>query len=438
MLHPDLRDGWARYLEVAGDDALEDIASFKAAIHREQFPHLFPPPVFEDRFVTEMIEDTRQLLRLLYSLPDRIFDGDYQAWMTFLGLPDSERSLLSDLLSPRTLRLARQFARPDFVVTADGLKLVEVNVSPPLGGLNTHDPYARQFEKSGYQSFLSGQGFTVTAPSMTTLWGDALREVTRTTAGDGRPVMYEAIANPADINSGRHAFEQLVHENGYDYANGLVQDLQIRGDGVFSGDRRIHAIFAMYTWKETREFVDPGVTRALAAADEAGLVDFIAAPAYALFDNKANLELLSSPAYATFFTDDERALIRRYVPETFRVTPATGDSLLAEKDDFVLKPASEYGGRGILFGDQLSEQDWADAVNTVAADGGYVAQRRLAKLWRCSGFDGEGYRDYHVVLGPLVFGDRYGGTFVRWTDVAGRNLLVNVHNGAEAGALLSA
>lgn len=437
MLHPDLDGIWARYLKVAGDDALNDITAFKTAIHRERFPHLFPPPVFEHDFVLDMAAAAQQLLDLLYSLPERVFDGDPQAWMTFQRLPDSERALLTSLLSPRNLRLARQFARPDFLLTTAGPKLVEINVSAPLGGLNTHDPYVRQFRKSGYHDFLASEGFSVAAPDMTAIWGKALKEVTRVATGHGRPVLFEAIANPADINSGRHAFERLVDENGYDYANGLVQDLRIRDDGVFYAGRRIHAIFTMYTWKEAREFVEPGLTRALAAADEAGLVDFIAAPTYALFDNKANLELLSSPHYASFFTDAERRLIRRYVPQTFQVTPATADTLLSGKDDFVLKPTSEYGGQGILFGDQMSAAGWSEAVRTVTASGGYVAQQRLAELWRYTGFDGGAYRDYHVVLGPLMFGGEYGGTLVRWTDVEGNNLLINVRNGAEAGALLS-
>ncbi|HWS35624.1 MAG TPA: hypothetical protein VN408_23150 [Actinoplanes sp.] len=210
MLHPDSASAWARYLEAAGADALEDVTSFKAAIHRERFPHLFPPPIFTHEFAGELATVAQRLLDLLYSLPDRIFGGD------------------------------------------------------------------------------------------------------------------------------------------------------------------------------------------------------------------------------------ERRLIERYVPRTFRITPADVDTLLAAKDDYVLKPTSEYGGRGILFGDQTPVASWTETVRAVAAGGDYVAQRRLAELWRYPGFDGAGHRDYHVVLGPLMFGGAYGGTLVRWTDVEGRNLLINVRNGAEAGALLSA
>ncbi|MEH1097931.1 hypothetical protein [Micromonospora sp. CPCC 205561] len=436
MLHPGLRDSWAEYEKTVGAEAAEDVERFKAAIYRERFPHLFPPPLFDGAFVAELTADAQSLLRLLYSLPDRIFDGNVAAWMEFQGLPGDERDLLSSLLSERNLLVARQFARPDFLLTAEGPRLVEVNVSAPLGGLNTHDPYVRQFRRSGYHDHLLRAGFPVSAPDMTSVWGAALRQFARVRPETGRPVLYEAIANPEDINSGRTAFEQLVGENGYDYANGLVQSLDVTDAGVFLDGRRIHAIFTMYTWKEAREFVPPALTRALADADAAGLVDFVAPPTYALFDHKSNLELLSSPEFAGFFSEPERRLIRRYVPETFRLTAANAERVVGEKDRLVLKPASEYGGRGILFGDQMSPGEWAGAVRAAVASGeGHVCQERLAELWRYPGPDG---REYHVVLGPLVFAGEYGGTLVRWTDVESRNLLINVRNGAEAGALLSA
>lgn len=436
MLHEGLRDSWAEYEKRVGAEAAEDVERFKAAIYREKFPHLFPPPIFADAFVAELTADVRSLLTLLYSLPERIFGGDVAAWMEFQGLPDDERELLSGLLSERNLMVARQFARPDFLLTDDGPRLVEINVSPPLGGLNTHDPYVRQFRRSGYHDHLVRSGFPVSAPDMTSVWGAALRQIARVRPETGRPLLYEAIANPKDINSGRTAFERLVGENGYDYANGLVQDLEVTDAGVFLAGRRIHAVFAMYTWQEVREFVPPTLTRALADADAAGLVDFLAPPTYALFDHKSNLELLSSPEFAGFFSEPERRLIRRYVPETFRLTAANTDRVLGDKDRLVLKPASEYGGRGILFGDQMTPGEWSGAVHAAIASGaGYVCQRRLARLWR---YPGPGGHEYHVVLGPLVFAGEYGGTFVRWTDVQRRNLLINVHNGAEAGALLSA
>ncbi|OKI09694.1 hypothetical protein A6A06_03260 [Streptomyces sp. CB02923] len=431
---------WDRYLAENGPAALEDVDRFKAAVHRKAWPYFFPPPLFSEEFVAEVADASREILRLLYSIPERVYGSDVGAWMEFLDLAPEDAALIRHALSARGMRVARQFARPDFVMTADGPKLVEINVSSNLGGLNTLDPYARHFRDSDFHRYLHSQGIDAVAPDMSRVWGAAFRKLVRASAqGDRRPVIYEAIADSADINAGRTAFERLVRSHGFDYANGLVHDLDVRAEGVFSAGRRIDVVFAMYTWSETRRFVPRDVTTALVDADADGRIDFFAPLVSVLFDNKQNLEVLTSPAFGKYFTDSELALIRAYVPRTFRVTPETYQEALEGKDGLVLKPASEYGGRGIHFGDRLSDAEWRTLLDTAAASGdGWICQARLADLWRYRSFDGAHEREHHMSLGPLVFDDEYAGALLRQADVNSGNLVLNMSRGAEAGVMFAA
>lgn len=438
MLAPDLVDSWGKYRESVGPEAArEDADAFAAGIYRKGWPHIFPPPLFSSEFVDELSYAARTVVGLLQAIPERLFGGSIAAWMEFQGLAPEESDLLTRSLNKRNLQMASQFARPDFVLTASGPKVVEVNVSAPLGGMNTVDPYVKQFRSSGYFRHLQEAGYDVSAPEMRSIWGEAFRSLVRPRQSDGRPVVFEAIADGNDINSGRHAFEKLVGSFGFAYANGLVQDLDVRADGVYYEGRRIDVVFTMYTWLETRKFVPSEVTIRLMEADAAGLVDFIAPPTSALFDHKANLELLTSDSFAECFTEAERDFIRRYVPRTFRVTEGTASEALADRSRMVLKPGSDYGGRGIVFGDQVSDEEWTTAIGAAAAGSGFICQQRLEELWTSQGFNGTEYRDYYVCLGPLVFAGEYAGTFVRWADAASGNLVINVKQGAEAGGLLA-
>ncbi len=438
LLAPELTDSWGKYQETVGPEtARKDADAFAAGIYRKGWPHIFPPPLFSTGFVDELSYAARTVVGLLQAIPERVFGGDIAAWMEFQGLAREESDLLTRSLNKRNLHMASQFARPDFVLTTSGPKVVEVNVSAPLGGMNTVDPYVQQFRGSGYFQYLQEAGYDVSAPEMRSIWGQAFQSLVRPRESAGRPVVFEAIADSADINSGRQAFERLVGSFGFGYANGLVQDLDVRADGVYYEGRRVDVVFTMYTWLETRKFVPAEVTVGLMEADAAGLVDFIAPPTSALFDNKANLELLTSDSFAESFTEAEREFVRRYIPRTFRVTEGTAAEAIAHRSRMVLKPGSDYGGRGIVFGDQVSDEEWTAAIGAAAAESGFICQQRLDQLWTSRAFNGAEYRDYYVCLGPLVFGGEYAGTFVRQADTASGNLVINVKQGAEAGGLLA-
>ncbi|MET9763546.1 hypothetical protein ABZ016_31645 [Streptomyces sp. NPDC006372] len=440
LLTAEPADGWQDYEKAVGPDAArQDAEAFHAGVHRAGWTHIFPPPLFSLSFADELANAARSVMDLLYSIPQRVFGGDVAAWMSFQGIPEEDAALLLRTHSERAVVTAHQFARPDFLLTEEGLRIVEVNVSAPMGGMMTHDPYVRQFRTSGYHRFLRRLGYETTAPDMTAIWGKAFRSLVRQAPVERRPVVFEAIADENDMNTGRRAFEELVGSFGFDCVSGMVQDLDIRDDGVFHQGRHIDVVFTMYTWLETRRFVPPETTIALSDADAAGLVDFVGPPTAALYNSKSNLEILTSPAFSGYFTAAEREFVDVYLPRTFRLTDETLAEALSGQSELVLKPASEYGGRGIVFGPSVSRGEWTQAVTAAAYGAGHVCQQLLARPWRCPGVDATGRRrDYHVCLGPLVFGSEYAGTLVRWADTESGNRVINVKQGAEAGGLLTA
>jgi len=91
-----------------------------------------------------------------------------------------------------------------------------------------------------------------------------------------------------------------------------------------------------------------------------------------ILHKKASLAVLSDEANRGLFTADERRAIDTYIPWTRvvreRRTIYQGQEvdllpfLSEHKDEFVLKPNDEYGGKGIVLGWDASQVDWDEAL----------------------------------------------------------------------------
>jgi glutathionylspermidine synthase len=428
---------WESYLRASSFDGCDERATFRRQLYRQGLEHVFPPPIFFHSFIDDLANTSLSLLNIIASIPSRFFQNNFHDWLDFLGVDATEAEFLLRLCSPRFMNMATQFARPDFLITEDGARVVEINISAPIGGMNTCDPFVEEFRKTGYYAYLQAIGANLYSPSVSKIWNQAFLEVSRTGSKIESPILFEAIANPNDIDSGRKHFVNMVKQAGFTVISGLIQQLEVTTNGIYFRNQRINTIFTMFTWSELRRFVPFELVIDLAEADEAGLVDFIAPPTSAFFDHKANLELLTSDVYSVYFSDTERELITRYVPRTFRLKEDRIGHVLRDQDELVLKPASEYGGKGIMFGNQVSKRSWEHAIMMAAQKPNtFICQEKVANLWRYSIAGGDSSNQYLVCLGPMIFGHQYAGTLLRQSIDHGVAPVINAAQGAEAGTAL--
>ncbi|GHD56841.1 hypothetical protein ACFQL8_03515 [Streptomyces goshikiensis] len=439
-LDPRATDAWADFIASGGEAgaaaAAADAERFQARLHRPGWVHMYPPPVLHKAAAEEVAEVGVRLAGLVTAFPRRVFGDDLGAWAAYLGIPAEDADLMAQALRhPRTGRAATAVMRPDLVVTDDGLKLVELNVSTPMGGLSTLAPYTAATLDSAFGRFLAGRGLTPGGPATSRIWLDMLAGLVRVPAD--RPLrVFEAIANPADIDSGRRFFVDMIRSGGYEISCGLIADLELTDEGVFFEGERIDAVVTMYTWHETKNHVPPALTRRLMELDRALKVDFIGAPATALYDNKANLALFSEPEFEALLTEEERALVRAHVPPTFRLRADTLDRAVAGREELICKPASAYGGKDMAFGFASDDAAWRALMAERLADPRerYVLQRRLRPAVVV--LPGANPPGREMVLAPLVFGGRYAGTFLRQAPPRPEST-INASSGAEAAAVLT-
>jgi glutathionylspermidine synthase len=413
-----------------------DRQALEQALHRPGWSYAYPPPVLSAAAEAELESAGPALARLITDLPQRVFGEDFQAWANFLGVYGEDAQLVvAAAATPRFRDRALLFMRPDLIVTEQGLRLVELNVSTPLGGLSTHDPYRRVIGGLQVARLLDEQGVRLRAPEMAPIW---LAALARAIGERSSPcTVFEATANPADLDSGRRFLLDLLESGGYRVCAGLVTDLQLGDDGVHYQGNRIDVVYTAYTWYETKRYVPAGLTSQLMELDRRNQVAFINAPATALFDSKANLELLTGPQHRHLMTAPERKLVERYVPETFRLTSDSYQRALEEQHELICKPALAYGGKGVSYGPAMSSSAWRSLLDERLAESheeAYVCQACVAvAAVQVPALD---TAPRNISLGPLVFGGRYAGTFYRQLP-ARSGSVINASQGAEVGAVLT-
>jgi hypothetical protein len=156
---------------------------------------------------------------------------------------------------------------------------------------------------------------------------------------------------------------------------------------------------------------------------------------------KAFFAVLTDARHAQLMSDAERALVRAHVPWTRVVSDsetlwhARRAPLLEiarqEREQIVLKPNDEYGGKGVMLGWETAAGEWERALHAAVADppGSWVIQQRIPvrrEVFPC--FDEAGrvtMRDMLVDLAPYLFRGRMSGYLTRLSETG----LANVTSG---------
>ena len=157
-----------------------------------------------------------------------------------------------------------------------------------------------------------------------------------------------------------------------------------------------------------------------------------------LLHKKMSLALLSDERWAALYTAEQRAAIERHVPWTRRVADGVTTrhghpmpDLLAHcashREELVLKPNDEYGGKGVVLGWTVGQSEWEQALQ-VAATQSYVVQEavEVPRQQFPVALDGVHMLDLAIDLDPYLFDGRPGGCLTRLSSSA----LLNVTAGA--------
>jgi hypothetical protein len=385
-------------------------------------PLLSRPVILDAAETARLDHDLPALLRILQSLPERLFGGDQRAFAAAAGWTQPSAADVLDLLSGPAVPLGRA----DLVDTPDGFRLVEFNTSSSLGSLEFGELCRAARADPAFGDFAAQHGLYHLDPMA--LMARTLLESTGF-GPDDRPTiaLTDWTSSPVAVNAS--LFVELLTALGFPVIECTVADLRLRPDGVYAGERRIGVVYRTFLLKSAAE--DPRAAellRPLAEAVADGRVGLFSPPNADLFGAKACMAMLSDTRNRGRFTAGELEVADRTLPWTRSMTgagavsaqeagaqDAVGGSLaeyvLRNRGDLVLKPSIGHAGLGVVAGWLSEDRTWAELVRAACA-GDYVVQRRAHSVAeRFASPDGEVTSCLH--WGLFVTGAGLGGGFVK-------------------------
>lgn len=402
-----------------------------------------------------MGEIATALADLARTVPERLFGDDMAALADYFELPGGEA--MSELVMCEPNGIGRALYRGDFIETADGLQLIEMNAGSGMTGWSL-SPLAGLYPRVPViDRFLHRAGLALSTPDSL---GATLAHFVA--GARGVPGLCEGsevnIAVPVSVRdddihnaaaaaavSERYAELQAAARREGEELSGEVRfcsygDLSFQRGRPYLGGRRIHVVFE-------QQIVDDAVRQRTIGAFKAGLVDLYTGPASQVIMDKRILVLLSEHAGegdSDRFDESERALVRSAVPWTRRVAREEvehrgtrrylPDLLESERADLVLKKAYSHSGKHVVLGRATPEDEWRRHVAAALAGpadgtGGWIVQEALEPLPYTLLDDHRGPVAHDLVWGLLTFGGGFHGGYVRALPTE-RNAVINQFHGA--------
>jgi hypothetical protein len=125
-----------------------------------------------------------------------------------------------------------------------------------------------------------------------------------------------------------------------------------------------------------------------------------------LFVEKGCMALLSDHGRWDCFSAEERALIDRAIPWTrtlrersFQADSDLLDQCRAWRDQLILKPSDQFGGRGVVPGWERTDSEWHEALGEAATTGAIVQRRVVPRAEPVIDPHTQELRPWHAVYG---------------------------------------
>jgi uncharacterized circularly permuted ATP-grasp superfamily protein len=179
-------------------------------------------------------------------------------------------------------------------------------------------------------------------------------------------------------------FERYFQEQGLECVIADPRALEYHDGRLMAGDVHVTLIYKRVLLSELVERC--GELSAVVHAVRDGAVCMVNPFACKLLHKKASLAVLSDERNARLFDAAEAEAIDAHIPWTrvveprrtlFDGRPVDLLSFIAEhREQLVLKPNDEYGGKGILLGWEVGQDAWEEGIR-VALDEPYIVQERI-------------------------------------------------------------
>lgn len=447
--HAQLSKANERFLDfVQKNPELLDRSAFEGIEHLEDiggYALQAWPTFISSQFMAQIHSWNKVLCHLVKVIPHRLFGNDVGRFAEFYELQEDHAQLVvATYANPRWVD--ETMARGDFMLTTEGFKCMEYNLSSRLGGWHSSWATEGMLELEPVRRFAEKEGLKIRRGStFKTLMGYLVKRGIQRFSS--REINIAALFKPGQLAKAHgqiELFESMERElRGIEgLLGGKVQcrlleavpeRLEERGGQLYLDEHRIHAVLegayghagldAMRCWLK-------------------GTVDLYNGPATPVMNDKRNLALLSELEDSSLLDDAERKVVKAHMPWTRRVStdrlhdeavaPVSREEILRRREELVLKPSNLSSGQDVFLGPYCEASDWEAVLDRAYDEGNWLVQEILeSPTYYFQGKDGKA-EPHDLVWGVFLYGDKDGGPFLR-LGPKGSGGPINAHAGASLG-----
>lgn len=357
-------------------------------------------PLFLSRAERERLDaDLTCLHEALTDLPARLFDGDVGAFAAAVGAAgpqiDAARTAAGQVI---------RLSRADLYTDASGFKLLELNVSGAVGGLEN-----AQLNRA----YLASPQFSAFAAEHDLDHVDTLAALASTLREEGGAVAI--VDSPDSFPSLRAILEQnaaALGRFGIDAFACHLGQVSCRNRRVYAAGRPVDVIYRLFLVEELLQPDMESLISPVLAAAARGDVAMFTPIGSELYGSKAALALLSDERHRDRFTPAELDVFDRILPWTRVVRPELLAYARSHREQLVLKATTLHGGAGFAAGWLTSPDQWERRL-AEASGGPYVLQRRVDPTPELIPDPDGQLQPYVAAWGAFRTASGYAGTFVR-------------------------
>ncbi len=296
-------------------------------------------------------------------------------------LEDWERSLVH--VDPG-FRDASPVSRLDaFFVGDDGLQFTEYNAETPAGG-GYNDALSEMFFAMPVMRRFVRDWDTRALPARHSVLQALLDCWQQFSGGTSRPRIAIVDWDEVPTQSEFRLFQEYFRRQGYECDILNPAACEFSGGALRGPHGTIDVIYKRVLLHELVE--RGGLAHPILQAVRARAVCMVNPPSCKILHKKASLAVLSDERNASLFIPEELAEIAATIPWTRvveqRHTVHDGvdvdllEHIAANRAQLVLKPNDEYGGKGIVLGWEVSDEQWQASLGTALAEP-YIVQQRI-------------------------------------------------------------
>jgi len=438
-----------KLLEYASENPdMMNRANYKSLHLDDGLFRLQPWPTFVRSQVQEDFQEaSMQIFSLIKEIPGRIFNNDAEKISRYYNIPPDQAR--RQLVGMSARHMDSQMARGDFLLTDDGLKCLEFNVTPSLGGWEIPMWELRYLNTPVITQFFRHCNVAPRNPNLISIFIrhaiDSAKDlypgqneintvILREGYIDGKP-------DPTE-NYFKHFYKQILEQH-YPGLRGELRivekrNLESRERCIFHQGKQFQLIVELQHGD-----VEDSVLDAL----EAGTIRLISGPVTSLLTSKLNLALLSDSENSSVFSSKEKELIDKYIPWSRKVVEGKthykgkevdmAEFLRTNQERLVLKPSSGYGGAGVSLGSKTDAAEWEQLVTSAFAQKDFMVQERVEGAVGAYLAGEDNVDVFDMVWGAFCFGSRYAGAWVRVMPQSDNKGVINCHQGAAVSIIFN-